>query len=182
MSEFTECYQLLADDVADGVALLERAGLPGWAFPPRDGWVTVVVERPYTTEPDPPLIAANQGVLLLFVNAEDHGWSLTLWEGPDERSHYQAEWELDIEVDASRLDLDAFRRLVGPAVPGERMDAVVAALGSPPEFDAVRWVTEGNPAQQVAGLLGLPNAEWISGEQLGDGEDDRAAEATYVNG
>jgi hypothetical protein len=180
MSEFTECYQLLAGDVAEGAALLERAGLPGWALPAESGWVTVVVERPYTTEPDPPLIEANRGVLALFVNAEDHGWSLSFWEGPALRSHYRCDWDDEITADTSGLDLDALRRLLSPTVAEQSLDRLAEALEVlPDDDDLARSALGEGPPQQAARLLGFPNTGWISGAYLAGG-DDRVAQAVRV--
>ncbi len=182
MSEFTECYQLLAGDVAEGAALLERAGLSGWAFPAQNGWVTVVVERPYTTEPDPPLIDANQGVLALFVNAEDHGWSLSFWEGAALRSHYRCEWDDEITADTSGLSPPELRRLLAPAVADPT--ARPAGRGGPRgPARRRRPRSRSSPAtvrpSRAARLLGFPNADWISGDYLARG-DDRAAHATRI--
>lgn len=181
MSEFTECYQLLAGDVAEGAALLERAGLPGWAFPAEDGWVTVVVERAYTAEPDPPLIAANQGALALFVNAEDHGWSFALWEGPELRSAYRCDWDFEIVADTSGLDLGALRRLLAPACSDQAIDELGQLLQVPPTDDDLDAMIDGDgPPQRAARLLGLPNTAWISGDYLARGDDDRVAPAVRV--
>ena len=180
MSEFTECYQLLAGDVAEGAALLHRAGLSGWAFPAENGWVTVVVERSYTTEPDPPLIEANQGVLALFVNAEDHGWSLSFWEGASLRSDYRCEWDDQITADTSALSPQELRRLLAPVVEDPQLDQLLAVLEVPPDDDDLDALATGDgPPQRAARLLGFPNDAWISGDYLARG-DDRAAPAVRV--
>lgn len=181
MSEFTECYQLLADDIAEGAALLERAGLAGWALPAERGWVTVVVEREYTAEPDAPLVAANRGVLALFVNAEDHGWSLTLWEGPERRATYRCDWDVEITADTSGLDLDAVRRLLSPAAAPASLDQLGELLRAAPTDDDLEALAFGDgPPQRAAHLLGFPNTDWISGSYLATG-DDRTADAVRVS-
>jgi hypothetical protein len=180
MSEFTECYQLLAGDVSEGATLLERAGLSGWAFPAENGWVTVVVERPFTGDADPSLIQANRGVLALFVDAEDHGWSLSFWEGPDLRSRYRCDWDDEIVADTSGLNPEGLRRLLSPALAAPSLDQLGELLEVPPDDDDLDALATGDgPPQRAARLLGFPNAGWMSGDYLARG-DDRAAQAVRV--
>src|SRR5262245_8749918 len=150
MSEFSESFHLRAEDQAEGVALLERSGLAGWAYAPTNGWVTVVVDRDFSGEPEPALVEANQGVLLLYVNAEDHGWGLTLWEGPDLRSAYEAEWTEEMSADTRRLDLGALKRVLAPELGDEVTRKLVELLRAPldeSEWDS--WIADGNPGHRV---------------------------------
>jgi hypothetical protein len=184
MSEFSESFHLRADDTAAGVALLERAGLPGWVLPAEGGWVTVVVERDFTGEPEPALVAANDGVLLLYVNAEDHGWSLTAWDGTTEVSHYEAEWTDDIAADTSRLDVDALGARLG-GVEGADVDALRTILADDLSGldvqEVVRWVQIGNPGHRAAAAIGLTNVSWLSGDYLRN-DDGRVEDAVRVAG
>jgi hypothetical protein len=182
VSEFSESFHLRSDDQAEGVDLLRRSGLAGWVFPPADGWVTIVVERDFTGEPEPALTAANTGVLLLYVNAEDHGWSLTLWEGSEERSHYEAEWTEDMSVDRARHRPDEVRRMLSAALPAKRLARLEAVIDAPVDDEAwEQWLTDGMPAVRAADALGLPNTTWMSGDYLRHGGDDRAAAAIRVD-
>ena len=74
MSEFSCCYHLKSDSVDDCVNLIRKANTTGFVFPAREGWVSFVVDEPdfiFSKK----LQDANDGVLLQFINAEDHGWS-----------------------------------------------------------------------------------------------------------
>lgn len=167
MSEFSESFHLWADDQAAGVALLERSGLAGWVYRPSNGWVTVVLDRDFSGEGDPALTEANEGVLLLYVNAEDHGWSLTVWEGSAERSAYEAEWTEEMSTKTRKLDLNEVKRLLGPAIGDERVANLIALLRAPldeGEWDS--WIADGNPGHRAARLLGLEHADWLSGPYL----------------
>ena len=167
MSEFSESFHLLADGQAAGVALLERAGLAGWVYRPANGWVTVVLDRDFSGEGDPALIEANEGVLLLYVNAEDHGWSLTVWEGSTERSAYEAEWTEEMSTKTRKLDLNEVKRLLAPAIGEESAHRLMELLRAPlAESDWDSWIADGNPGHRAARLLRLEHADWLSGMYL----------------
>ncbi len=169
MSEFSESYHLRAQDLDEGVALLERAGIAGWVFPPVGGWCTVVPERDFGGVPDEAVIAANAGLLLFYVNAEDHGWGFWLFDGPHLVSSYSIGWTDEVEADDSALDLGLLRDRLGAAV-GPRWDEVERALSTPSAPDEI--FGDGNPGHRFAAAVGLSNYEWISGHYLDTDEAD----------
>lgn len=170
MSEFSESYHLQTDDQQAGVALLQRAGLAGWVFPPANGWCTVVVDGPFSGMPVGALIAANEAVLLHYMNAEDHGWGFTVWHGTTEISSYGIGWTEDIEVDTSHLDLVALREQLS-AVPPDAWPAIIAGLEVPEDPEQL-FVGLENQGHAFARRLGLSNFEWVSGHYLAtDGGD-----------
>lgn len=74
MSEFSEVYFLKSNDTVDVVRLLKKADVSGYIYPARDGWVAFVANTKPLFEFSEKLKVVNEGVLLQFVNAEDHGW------------------------------------------------------------------------------------------------------------
>ena len=72
MSEFSESFHLRSDCQQNGEDLLRRAGLTGAVFSPVRGWVTVVPESEMYEAVDQ-MVASNQGLLLHYLYAEDHG-------------------------------------------------------------------------------------------------------------
>jgi hypothetical protein len=169
VSEFSESWHLVADDEADGAALLDRAGVAGWVFPASGGWVTIVPEASFGQGPHESLPAANTGLLAHYVHAEDHGWQLDVWAGRLPVGSQEVEWTEELDV-RSRLDAD---RLA---------DAVEAARPEPPldrtELRRLLEVDEASlesmlmslrsPAPQVAALLGWGEYDWLSGDYLAD--------------
>ncbi|HVU89655.1 MAG TPA: hypothetical protein VHD36_20165 [Pirellulales bacterium] len=81
MYPYTDAYHLRSGDVQDGIALLRRAGLRGYVFPPENGWVCVLPEGPWG-RPAPDLLDANVGYLLRMVVTELCGWHVELFDGP----------------------------------------------------------------------------------------------------
>jgi hypothetical protein len=129
----------------------------------------VVVAGPFLGDPSPRLVAANEGVLLHYVNAEDHGWALGVWYGAREVCAYRAEWTEDIVVDDGGLDLDALHASLTP-VPPANWAAIDAQLTSTPD-DAAIISPGGNPGHRVAALLGLARVEWMSGAAMAHDPD-----------
>ena len=170
MSEFSESYHLLTEDQHAGVALLERAGRAGWVFPPANGWCTVVVDGEFTGMPAGAVIAANEGVLLQYVNAEDHGWGFTVWNETAEISAYGIGWTEEIQADTSQLDLAKLREYLPVVRPGA-WPAIEAGL-EPPEDHATLFIGVENPGHRFARQLGLANFEWVSGHYLATGGEE----------
>lgn len=176
MSEFSQSYHLRTDAQADGVALLERAGLGGWVFPPGNGWVSFVpLPDPYG-EPTSELVQANRGTLLFYMNAEDHGWVFTIFEGPQPVSSYGCGWEDDLDVQDEQLDAS----LVDALVRDGAMDPDLASeqaqrLLHPDGIDQVLTYfthTEGrNPGHGFAETLGLEHFHELSAAYLQQGGD-----------
>src|SRR5689334_15179452 len=111
MSEFSESYHLRGSDINEGVELVRRSGLKGYVFPPKDGWVAIVVEE-NSFAPDQRVVSQNTGMLLHFVSAEDHGWTFTLFDGDREVSAYDCGWENDVRVDESRYSKNPIAALL----------------------------------------------------------------------
>lgn len=165
MSEFSESCHLASLETATGIALLERAGVSGWVFPAVEGWVTVVVDADFSGQAEWLLSPANEGVMLAYVNAEDHGWGFAVFDGPNEVSRYTCNWEDDIEFDDSKLDRDRLAALVPAAI-----HLVTSGTLEPATIeDAFDVATLENPGHRAARILGIRHVKWISGEYLRTG-------------
>lgn len=79
MGEVSESGHLRTTNPEHAVALLERAKLPGYVFPERNGWVTFVY--PPGDENRFDLTQANERLLLFYDYAAEHGCSVTLYQG-----------------------------------------------------------------------------------------------------
>lgn len=167
MSEFSESYHLRTADTNAASELLKRAGRKGYVFSAADGWVTFVAEN-NNFEPDPAIVAANQGLLLHYVSAEDHGWSFNLFDSTTEACRFDCRWENEVEIDPSRYAPENLARL-GLEIDAKELQRIVS-------LDTIEQVFEQAPAAKFAELLRLPHYEWLSFDyvsrdrQNGDGE------------
>jgi len=91
MSEFSCSYHLKSESIDDCVSLIKRANVSGYIFPPKDGWVSFVTDEP-DFEFSENLIGANEGVLLNFSNAEDHGWSFEIYNGKEKVCQFMCDY------------------------------------------------------------------------------------------
>ena len=168
MSEFSQSYHLVSDSTQDGVALLRSAGLRGWVFEPGNGWVTLLIRPDEYGEPNKALIGANAGTLLYYLNAEDHGWTFSVYQGTDIVCAYGCSWEGSIEVEDAGLHMDVLEAIVAANLPEQAHEAVVALdrLLHPESFEhltAYSAHTEGNnPGHGFAEVMGLQHFHWLS--------------------
>lgn len=171
MSEFSQSYHLRTDDPADAVALLERAGLSGWVLPPGNGWVSFLPFPDTFGEPLPSLVEGNQGTLLFYLNAEDHGWLFTIFQGAQPVSSYGCSWEDDLDVQDDQLDAGLVETLVrSGAVDPDTSAEQAERLLHPDGIDQVLAYfthTEGrNPGHGFAEIIGLEHFHWLSSDYL----------------
>lgn len=175
MSEFSESYHLRTSDTNAAISLLKRAGRKGYVLPASEGWVSFVAER-NNFEPDAAIIQANEGLLLHYVSAEDHGWSFSLFDAAAEKCRFACQWENDVEIDPSRYAPETLERLRVEFDSGELMRIV--------SLDTIDAVVEEAPSRRFAELMKLPHYEWLSFDyvardvQEGDGEWPGAIEVT----
>lgn len=78
MSEFSEGYFLKSNNKEEAVQLLKKAGVGGYVYPERDGWVAFVANTAPLFRFSEKLKAVNVGTLVQFINAEDHGWGFEI--------------------------------------------------------------------------------------------------------
>ncbi len=79
MSEVSESLHLRSENPKDAVALLKRAEVAGFVFPPRNGWVSIVCTL--SSEDRFMLEQENKGLLLFYDYAAEHGCWVNLHEG-----------------------------------------------------------------------------------------------------
>ncbi|WP_271007751.1 hypothetical protein [Paucibacter sp. B51] len=169
MSEFSDSYQLKSSTTTDGLSLLRRAGLDGYVFPAENGWVTILAEGPMF-EPNNQLIESNVGVLLHYMYAEDYGWSVEVYQGPDLVTQHECEWEPRLNV-VNKLDVEAADRVLGSALCSFDT-ARLRMLLDPEDLDQVAKL---EPAKAFAEAVGLTHFEWLSFEYIyGDIERGQA--------
>jgi len=160
MSEFSEGYHLRATAHEAAVDLLRRAQLPGFVFPASNGWVSVFPQgMPF--QPNERFLAANDGTLLYFFHAGDHGWGFTLYVGPNAVAHYLCSWDPELHVDRP-LDLVAFESVLGPMLTSLGQEVVESAL----EPKSIEQALSHPPPTIFANAIGLAHFEWLSYEYL----------------
>lgn len=127
-------------------------------------WVTVVPETSEHGQVNQAVVNSNRATLMHLVNAEDHGWQFSLYEGRDRKSDYSCMWEDDVQVTDDDLDLGLVRRLViGSAQrKSDTVDEEIHRILYPESIDALFEEFEGSPAYAFAQLIGLRDYEWIS--------------------
>ena len=91
MSEFSCSYHLKSESIDDCKKLIKRADLAGFLFPPKNGWVSFVVDEP-DFQFSKRLIDANEGILLNYINAEDHGWSFEIYNKNEKICRFECEY------------------------------------------------------------------------------------------
>jgi hypothetical protein len=160
MSEFSESYHLRGTTRRDAIVLLERAGLAGYVFPALDGWVTFVAEgEPF--ELSQRLVAANEGVLLHWVFADDHGWSFDVIKTKKPILRYRCSWEEDIDVEG-KVSHAELQKALGMELPGLAGEVGVNML-YPQSLDQLLDL---KPAYSFAKAIGLTNYRWLSYDYL----------------
>lgn len=177
MSEFSQSYHLRSADPAEAVALLERAALSGWVFPAGNDWVTFLPHPDEFGEPLPALVAANQGFMVFYLNAEDHGWLFTVFDGERPMSSYGCSWEEDLEIQDDQLDPALVEQLVRTgAVDPDTAAEQAERLLHPAGIDQVLTYfthTEGrNPGHGFAEVLGLEHFHFLSSDYLAKDAND----------
>ena len=167
MSEFSDSYHLKTNDPTDAVKLLKRAEVKGYVFPESQGWVTLVAEGDEMM-PNKNLIRKNEGTLIHFVYAEDHGWYISIYKEIDRVSHYECMWPDTIEVWDSELNLDVLMELVEQNVIKQKIGRdEIKRLLYPQSFEDI---FEDVPIlSRIASVLGLNNYRGVSFQYIEQG-------------
>lgn len=160
MSEFSESYHLFSNEHKDAIELLKRSFVRGFVYPERKNWVTIIPKgRKFKVNRR--LVHHNKGILIHLINAEDHGWSLSIYDGRKRTFHYECSWDEDLEINQDEYYRDRLVELIN-ANPNKIRTV------SPLDITQIFYVLdleelfEKNPVTQVANLLGLEHFEWIS--------------------
>ena len=156
MSEFSESYHLRAESQEAAITILTSAGLQGYVYPPKGGWITFVASEG-SFVPDERIIKQNIGSLLHYVYAGDHGWSFAFFQGTQKLLSYSCEWDYTVRYDDSNCPEDAFRQLIADYGSGSA-DAVWPHL-HPKTLEDILAV---KAAKLFARALGLEHYEQLS--------------------
>ena len=156
MSEFSESYHLRSPSADDAVALLRRAGLPGFVFPPKKGWVTFFAAEG-ESQPDERITAASQEILLHFDACEDHGWSFSIFEAAKLVCRFKCDWTRKIRIEDSAYATAALEALI--AQQGAASLSAVEAVFRPTSFEQAIQL---RPAETFVSAVGLGQEAWLS--------------------
>jgi len=163
MSEFSESFHLRSDNQQDGVELLKKAGFKGAVFSPVRGWVTVIPDSGLL-EAVEQMAAANKGLLLHYLYAEDHGWQFALYENDNQISKYECGWPDELVIEDSGVNQSAMVKLLAE----ESRQAEMENILHPEDLEAIIAYP---PAYRFANLVGLEHYEWLAGSYLDNVEE-----------
>ncbi|KGE16808.1 hypothetical protein [Paenibacillus wynnii] len=172
MSEFSESYHLLSNNQQEGVSLLQNAGIGGFVFPETNNWVTLLPEGDIF-ELNNELISHNPGVLLHYIYAEDHGWSLSVFEGTNQTFHYECTWEEEVENNYQEINKSKIIEIMNRN-PSKEKDITAFEISKYFKIRDQEELFELIPAYRVAELIGLSNFEWISYEYMEMDQNDNS--------
>lgn len=150
MSEFSDSFHLRATDPQDVIALLRCAKVPGYVFPPANGFVTFVCPRDEDVRQA--VLGANVGLLIDYSFAADHG----CWVNVYERDTNVASLSVDFDEQRARFERTKFIAK-GLLDAGAAEDVAQWIRGSP---DAE--APSGGQAHVIARKLRLPHFAWLS--------------------
>ena len=167
MSEFSESYHLFTPDQAKALELVRASGLRGFVLAPENGWTSFVVDEA-SFEPDARVTDRNTGYLVHYVNAEDHGWSFELFDGPTSVCRYRCDWENDVQPDLSDFQLPEISQRLGGDI-AARIEGILPQL-SP---TTIEETFEHQTAYDFAKALALPHYEWFCFEGVSDSYESR---------
>lgn len=149
MGEQSESGHLRTTNPEHAVALLERAKLPGYVFPERNGWVTFVY--PPGDENRFDLEQANEKLLLLYEYAADLGCWVTLYNGKKPLTRLKASFDRPNFA----FDRKPFEQLeLLTPLSAATVESWVRRAHVPPERNRAPYL--------VAERLHLPRYQWLS--------------------
>ncbi|MEV5027734.1 hypothetical protein [Paenibacillus sp. LPE1-1-1.1] len=180
MSEFSQSYHLLGSK-EKAIELINHAGEQGFVFEDDNRWTTFVILGD-EFKPSDSIVESNKDLLVHYVYAEDHGWSLSIFKQSALIFKFDCSWEQtniedfgfdeeelaemfgDGEVSAPSeeiFDLDVVKKLVEEA--GNVSSDLEALFTKDHE---VIFAMESPCAYQIAEKLGIFNYAWISADSL----------------
>jgi hypothetical protein len=160
MSEFSESYHLFSNEQKDGIELLKRSLLRGFVYPDSNNWVTIIPSG-RIFQVNRRLINSNRSVLIHLINAEDHGWSLSIYDGKKRTFHYECTWEEDIEINQDEYHRDRLVELIN-SNPHKNRSITPLDITRIFYVSDLEELFEREPVTEIAELLRLDNYEWIS--------------------
>ncbi|NBD28390.1 hypothetical protein [Paenibacillus glycinis] len=178
MSEFSQSYHLLGKN-ENAVELIKFAGQRGYLFEDNNRWTTFVILGDIFS-PSDSIVEANKDLLVHYVYAEDHGWSLSIFKQSVPIFKFDCSWdsiedfdfteeelaemlgERDITATSGDIfDLDVIKKLVEEA--GNDVSDLEALFTK----DREAMIAMESPcAYLIAKKLGISNYAWISVESL----------------
>lgn len=115
MSEFSESYHIKNGSLEDSIQLIKMSSQSGYVGKFCDGWSTLIPESAICNDfVDYEIIKHNTGILLQFINPEDHGFLFRLFNGQQLVSECIFDYnDTKPIVDISKLNSLEFINLTG---------------------------------------------------------------------
>lgn len=163
MSEFSESYHLWTDTIDDGKDLLNRSRLNGFIFPEHNNWVTILPEGDIFILKKK-LIEANQGILLHYIYAADHGWSFGIYKKSDLECFYECEWDRypNITIKDKKLKLEVFRNIIDVKRFASLEKHIKLVFYPESNDDLIVDEDCNSTAYKFSNLIGLKHYQWLS--------------------
>lgn len=163
MSELSETYHLLTNNQQEAIDLVKRANLPGFVYPQEGPWVALVADGMFLM-PNRNLIEANQGTLLHYFAADDHGWGFEIYEGNEAKSRYMCRMEGEATIEDEEVNwdylVDFVKKVVNHPDPLPELKSLLN-----PEIDLEIFGFQ-SCADNFAKVMGLSHFQWISYQEL----------------
>jgi hypothetical protein len=159
MSEFSESYHVYNMPQIKLSEVMSENSIPSYVFREQNNWTAFFPKTdPYMFNMQIPRIISN--TLLYFVNAEDHGWSYTIYNNNEMVSGYNCEWSSgEIMINESDLNADNLKNLFPDKINTEQLNTIL----HPESFNDI---FKNTPAYSFAQMLGLSNYQWLSFQYL----------------
>ena len=160
MSEFSESYHFITNNEKDVIDLLKRANLKGYIFPVTNNWCSFLPEGNIYKQ-NIKLIEANKGYLLHYQFAEDHGWSIKLYDSNKLISEYNCNWSDTLLIDEKNLFFEKIEKII--LKNDNQKIGIIKELLNPKDYDDI-YNTE--PAYTFAKTIGLTYYKWLAYDYL----------------
>jgi len=163
VSEFSESYHVYGRSRDELSATLERAGIPGLAFPTTNDWTTFVpfgTAKAYVSRVSELggfatyLSDITNSVVLDYRFAEDHLWGFALCRSGSLIGHYVCAWDPGFSIERDLKD-DSLKILRGASRRPDELEEVLVA-------NSHEDVVDRAVPQRFAELLGLGHVAWLS--------------------
>lgn len=186
MSEFSENYHYKGKDVNAVVQLIKNAGLKGYVYPEKNGWISFVVN--HDGMPPEQLIKQITNKVLFYAYYEDHGWIFRIYEKGQCVSDYSCGFDL---YDDELTDFDEEENGSETLVVKRNQyneNILKSLLNDEKQLDEIEKILsietfedffEKECAYRFAILLELPYYEWFSYRYL-EYNDEYAEDGIYV--
>ncbi len=162
MSEFSESYHLRSENIADGIALLQKIKVEGIVFPPQNGWVSLIVQGDLNDHIET-IAAAWSKRIMHYMYAQDHAFMFNYFDKGDRVTGALATWDIDLVIDTEDLKHEILNLFISNEDEKLEMQTLF-------KLKEVRQVMDINMAYRFAQILKLPYYQNLGGGLMENSE------------